>query len=112
LGDQVETVDDCFQRVVDFMSNRGSQPAGDGEFLGAAQDLLALLLKREVGDEGSKLAFFTGGLGVEKRNPYQDFDRGAIARIADALKGLGGDGVLLERSLDLGERWADRQKRA
>jgi hypothetical protein len=71
LGNQVETIDDCFERVVNFMSNRGGQAAGDREFLGAAEDLLALLLKRRSAMNAASWRSSLGASGLRKATPIR-----------------------------------------
>src|SRR5260370_18384717 len=43
--DQIQQVDDRFQRVVDLVGDRGSEPACRGELLGPAQRILAPLAR-------------------------------------------------------------------
>ena len=48
------------------MGDGGGETSGDGELFGAAEQLFALLLEREVGDEGGELTLGEGGVGVEQ----------------------------------------------
>ncbi len=94
LLDEVEAVGDGLEGVVDFVGDGCGKAAGDGELFGAAEDLFALFLEREIGNKGGELLLGFGGFGVEDGNADEDVDPLAGVGDADAFEGLGGDGRL------------------
>ena len=106
-SDEVEEVGDCLERVIDLVRDGGGETPGDGEFFGAAEDLFALLLEREVGDEGGQLALLRGHVRIEECHADEDFNGLSGAGEAGCLKWLRGDGGEREEMLNIAKRRAD-----